>query len=63
MVDAGERCESIPLAGGIRLSLQEGCNQLRGVGNERGRVLVDGCNGKDGVLPDVGVSVLEAGSR
>lgn len=62
MVDAGESCESIPLAGGIRLSLQKGCNQLCGVGNERGRVLVDGGNSKDSVLPDVGVSVLEAGS-
>ena len=63
VVDAGQRGEGVPLAGGVALGLEEGGDQVGGVGDHGRRVLEDGCRGEDGVLADVGVAVLEAGSR
>lgn len=37
--------------------------QLRGIRHESLVVLVNGCDGEDGILADVGVAVLETGSR
>lgn len=61
MANAGQSREGVPLACGIILPVQERCDKLRSIGDEGRGVLVDGSNSIDGVLPDVGVSVLEAG--
>lgn len=60
MVNAGERGEGVPLAGRVGFRLEEGTDELRGVGDKRRRVLEDGCDGKDCVLTNVRVTVLEA---
>lgn len=61
MIYASKGGKGIALAGGVALALQEGSDQLRGIGDERGRVNVDRRDGEDGVLSDVRVAVLEAG--
>ena len=63
MTNRGERGKGISLARGIAFGFQEGLEQLRRIGHQNLVVLVDGGNGKDGVLANVGVAVLETGSR
>lgn len=58
MADAGKCCEGIALAGVVTLGLEECGNEVWRIWNERLGVLIDGCNGEDGVLADVCVTVL-----
>lgn len=59
MVDGGKGGKGIPLAGGVGFALEEGADEVGRIGNEGGRVLVDGCDGEDGILAHIGVAVLE----
>lgn len=62
VVYAGQGGEGVPLACGVALGLEECSNQVGGIGDQRGRVLKDGGNGEDGILPYIGVTVLETRS-
>ena len=58
----GEEDERIAFARGIALRREEGVDELGCVGDEVLVLAVDGEDGEDGVLGDVGVPVLEAGA-
>lgn len=53
MANGSQSSESISLAGGITLGLEEGLQQLRRIGHEGFVVLIDGGNGKDSILADI----------
>ena len=57
-----EHHERIPLTAHVLLPVQEVGNQLRCVGDEKVKVLVDGEDGEDRVPPDIAVPVLQAGA-
>jgi len=61
MADAEECRERIALAGIVALGFKEVLYEIGAVRDEGFGKLVDGGNGEDGVLPDVGVSVFETG--
>merc|ERR1719381_17519 len=54
--------ERIPFAAHVLLPVQEVGNQLRGIGDEKVKVLVDGEDCHDSITPDIGVPVLQASS-
>lgn len=60
VVDARESGECVPLAGGVGLGLEEGTDELGGIGDKGGGVLEDRCDGEDCILANVGVAVLKA---
>lgn len=60
MADTDERSEGVSLAGVIALRLEEGGDEIGSIGDEGLRMLVDGGHGKDGVLPNIGMTMLEA---
>lgn len=62
MVYAGQGGEGVPLARGVALGLEEGGNQVGCIWDQRGRMLKDGGNGEDGILPYIGVTMLETRS-
>lgn len=62
MIYAGQGGKGVPLACGVALGLEEGGNQVGGIWYQRGRMLKDGGNGKNGILPYVCVAVLETRS-
>lgn len=62
MVYAGQSRKGVPLACGVAFGLEEGGNQVGRIWNQRGRVLEDGGDGKDGILSYICVTVLEARS-
>lgn len=63
VADAGEGSKAVPLARRVALAFEECGNEVGGVGDEGGRVLVDGCYGENGILPYVGMTMLETGPR
>lgn len=63
MCDALESGECVALACSVALSVEECGDQVRSVRDERGRMLENRGDGKDGILPYVGMTMLEAGSR
>lgn len=62
MADGRQGGESIALAGGIALGLEEGLEKLGGIGHEGFVVLVDGGNGEDGILSNIGMAVFKTSS-
>jgi hypothetical protein len=62
MTDADQSGKGISLAGMITLISEEGVNKVRSIGDERLRVDVKGGDGKDGVLPHIGMSMLKTGT-
>lgn len=63
MIYVGKSRESVPLARRVALGFEEGRNQVGRIWYQAGRVLVDGCNGEDGVLADICVAMLETRPR
>lgn len=47
----------------VGLSDEERVDELRGVGDEVLMLAIDGVDGKNGILPYIGVSVLKAGAN
>ena len=62
MINASQGCKGISFACWIGFSVEEGCDEFGRVWNQCGRMRVDGGDGEDGVLSNVGMTMLEAGS-
>jgi hypothetical protein len=60
MTDHSQGSKAIPLGGSIRFSFKEGGNEVWSIGNHGILVQVYLGNGKDSVLSDVGMAMLEA---
>lgn len=58
-----EHNEGIPLARGILFSLEVRVHQLRGIGDEGVKVLVDGVNGEHSIPAYVGMAMLQTGTN
>ena len=54
--------ERVSLARRVGLGNEECLNEFRRIGDEVLKFAVDRVDGEDGILPDVGVTVLETGS-
>lgn len=63
MIYAGQSGEGVPFACRVALGLEECGDEVGGIWYEGGRVLEDGGDGKNGVLADIGVTVLETRPR
>ena len=62
MANADQCRKCVSLAGMIAFPLQESRYKLRGVGNETLGMLEDRGNSVDGILANIGMSVLKAGA-
>ncbi len=62
MVHCTESGKRIPLASVVTLAFEKCLEEFRSVGNQDLRKVVYGGNGENGVLADVGVSMLQTGS-
>lgn len=62
VADGGQGSKGVSLASGVALRVKEGLQQLGSVGHEGLVVLVDRGDGKDGILANVGMAVLQTGS-
>lgn len=62
MIDVGEGSKGIALACGVCLAVEESCDKLSRIWNERLGMRINRRNGKDGVLANVCVAVLETGA-
>ena len=63
MADRSEGCKRISFARMVALGFQKCLNEIRGVGNQRLRVLVDGGNSIDGVFANIDMPVFQARPR
>lgn len=62
MIDAGKGSKGIALACGVCLAVEESCDKLCRIWNKRLGMRINRGDGKDGVLANVGVAVLETGA-
>lgn len=62
VADRGQSSEGVSLARSVTFGFQESLEELRRVGHHSLVVLKDGSNCKDGILADVGMTVLKTGS-
>lgn len=59
VIYAGESSEGVSLACGVALGLEECVDEVGGIWDERGRMLENGGNRKDGIFAHIGMTVLE----
>lgn len=62
MVHCAESCKGIPLARVVTLALKKSLEKFRSVGNQDLGKMVYRRNGEDGILPNIGVSMLQTRS-